>query len=245
MASTTRVPIASLPLVSPADRLTHNLRPEAAARSVAAFQNETLEEHPSLLRRSRIVPPSAHFSFTTPLPLPFPYQIPRGESDDGLRSIENWLGQREPLTPFAKAVSSGDPSSESATLQKLSSDGRNEHLKARHLLALSQTCLEDCLPALDVGDAFDTVSSPKDAENDQSPEHQQKEAARQELVDVLSGYATLMTPSTEDAGFAPWSLRYCGHQFGIWAGQLGDGRAVSIRASKPILSWLANLQLIS
>ena len=28
--------------------------------------------------------------------------------------------------------------------------------------------------------------------------------------------------------YAPWSLRYSGHQFGVWAGQLGDGRAISI-----------------
>ncbi|RKP12643.1 SelO family protein, partial [Piptocephalis cylindrospora] len=29
-------------------------------------------------------------------------------------------------------------------------------------------------------------------------------------------------------GTKPWSLRYGGHQFGQWAGQLGDGRAVSL-----------------
>lgn len=28
--------------------------------------------------------------------------------------------------------------------------------------------------------------------------------------------------------FAPWSLRYSGHQFGSWAGQLGDGRAITV-----------------
>lgn len=55
--------------------------------------------------------------------------------------------------------------------------------------------------------------------------------ARQDLVDVLSGHATLMSPpEVTEGGFAPWSLRYSGHQFGSWAGQLGDGRAISIRA---------------
>lgn len=225
MASTTRVPIASLSLVSPADRLTHNLRPEAAARSVVAFQNDTLKEHPSLLRRSRVIPAADHFSYVTPLPLPFPYQIPRGESDDheaGLRRIENWLGQREPLTPFAKAASFETSSNAASELQKLSSNGRNEHLQHRHLLAFSQSCLEDCLPALDAGDAFNVVTAPQEAESDQNSGDQQAKAAREELVDVLSGYATLITTPTDDAGFAPWSLRYCGHQFGIWAGQLGD-----------------------
>lgn len=32
----------------------------------------------------------------------------------------------------------------------------------------------------------------------------------------------------EYAGYAPWSNSYSGHQFGQWAGQLGDGRAVSL-----------------
>ena len=31
------------------------------------------------------------------------------------------------------------------------------------------------------------------------------------------------------AGYAPWSLCYAGHQFGQWAGQLGDGRAITLR----------------
>ncbi|EEB86647.1 hypothetical protein MPER_16324, partial [Moniliophthora perniciosa FA553] len=36
--------------------------------------------------------------------------------------------------------------------------------------------------------------------------------------------------------FAPWSLRYSGHQFGSWAGQLGDGRAITVLVS-PNPSW--------
>ncbi|KAG9093784.1 hypothetical protein FS749_013736 [Ceratobasidium sp. UAMH 11750] len=35
----------------------------------------------------------------------------------------------------------------------------------------------------------------------------------------------------EEKGYAPWSLRYSGHQFGSWAGQLGDGRAISLLAT--------------
>ncbi len=36
-------------------------------------------------------------------------------------------------------------------------------------------------------------------------------------------------------GYGPWSMRYAGHQFGVWAGQLGDGRAVSICESGLVL----------
>ncbi|GAW09091.1 UPF0061-domain-containing protein [Lentinula edodes] len=58
------------------------------------------------------------------------------------------------------------------------------------------------------------------------------------MIDVLGGRAVLMSqdyPKSESrperGGFAPWSHRYSGHQFGTWAGQLGDGRAVSILAT--------------
>ncbi|CDO77386.1 hypothetical protein BN946_scf184835.g8 [Trametes cinnabarina] len=55
-------------------------------------------------------------------------------------------------------------------------------------------------------------------------------AARQELVDVLSGHALLANVEGDDpqTQWAPWSLRYSGHQFGTFAGQLGDGRAISL-----------------
>ena len=70
------------------------------------------------------------------------------------------------------------------------------------------------------------------------------------MVDLLSGRRVLMTPPTSghdaapngangnypiansesqpETSYGPWSSRYCGHQFGVWAGQLGDGRAISI-----------------
>ena len=40
-------------------------------------------------------------------------------------------------------------------------------------------------------------------------------------VVILSGSA--ITPSMK-----PFAARYGGHQFGSWAGQLGDGRAISL-----------------
>ncbi|KAG6906961.1 hypothetical protein DXG01_011190 [Tephrocybe rancida] len=53
---------------------------------------------------------------------------------------------------------------------------------------------------------------------------------RQELVDVFSGQSVLapLKDVEDERAFAPWSPRYSGHQFGSWAGQLGDGRAISI-----------------
>jgi hypothetical protein len=124
----------------------------------------------------------------------------------------------------------------SEPLQKLYPASRHNDVV---LLGLSETCLRDCLPRLDVGDAFEFLGKPSLLDRADSHE-QQGEAeggtaavTRQELVDVLGGNAMLMSGDDADVSFAPWSLRYSGHQFGTWAGQLGDGRAISIRVYFP------------
>ncbi|WP_266171718.1 protein adenylyltransferase SelO [Dyella subtropica] len=45
--------------------------------------------------------------------------------------------------------------------------------------------------------------------------------ARPEFVEVFGGNALL-------PGMQAWAANYGGHQFGVWAGQLGDGRAISL-----------------
>lgn len=235
--STGRFPIASLPLPTLADRLSQNLKPDPETPSISSFQKDILRERPSIQRRSRIVPPSAHFSYTTPLPLPFPYRIPQPENPDDrdatMRNVESWLGQREALVPVPQAGFCADSANDSLKppLELSSSSGQNEPLQQRHLLALSESCVRDCLPNLDIGDAVEFLSGAPEVQYQGIESSDQKKAARQELVDVLSGHSILMKPESEDEpGYAPWSLRYCGHQFGVWAGQLGDGRAISIRA---------------
>lgn len=42
------------------------------------------------------------------------------------------------------------------------------------------------------------------------------------------GYAEVLSGNHVPPGAAPVSHRYGGHQFGIWAGQLGDGRAITL-----------------
>ena len=100
------------------------------------------------------------------------------------------------------------------------------------LVGLSQTGLRDCLPHLDVGDAFALLGTPAllPSDQDQVAEIVRSQAVRQELIDVLSGSAVLSNEDIDPVrSWAPWSLRYSGHQFGVWAGQLGDGRAISLR----------------
>src|SRR5699024_12011492 len=42
------------------------------------------------------------------------------------------------------------------------------------------------------------------------------------------GYAELLSGNRLPVGAKPVAHRYGGHQFGVWAGQLGDGRAVTL-----------------
>lgn len=155
-------------------------------------------------------------------------------SDDSDGYIEKWLSERESLHLQAPSTSFPD-----APLRKYTSKNRDQPLD---LIGISETALRDCVPHLDVGDAFailgtPTLSNEFDDEGNPQPSHNTKAVdARQDLLDVLGGHSTLMSPPRKEAPvnsipFAPWSLRYSGHQFGSWAGQLGDGRAISVRES--------------
>ena len=56
------------------------------------------------------------------------------------------------------------------------------------------------------------------------------------FVDVLSGHQPL-------EGFSPLAMVYSGHQFGVWAGQLGDGRALMIGQARNSKGELWDIQL--
>lgn len=54
----------------------------------------------------------------------------------------------------------------------------------------------------------------------------ESEATSEELKQVVAGNKFYWTE--EDGGIYPWAQCYGGWQFGSWAGQLGDGRAISL-----------------
>ena len=122
------------------------------------------------------------------------------------------------------------PAAHGSQYKKFASGSRDPE---RVLIGLSETGLLDCVPGLDVGDAFSVIGKPSllpsEDENEATAATPEEVAARQELVDVLSGRSMLI-PFDESGNpvSGPWSHRYSGHQFGVWAGQLGDGRAISI-----------------
>jgi uncharacterized protein YdiU (UPF0061 family) len=57
-----------------------------------------------------------------------------------------------------------------------------------------------------------------------------------QFVEVLSGHRAL-------EGFSPLAMVYSGHQFGVWAGQLGDGRALLIGQVRNRKGELWDIQL--
>ncbi|KAH8553198.1 hypothetical protein BGW37DRAFT_518162 [Umbelopsis sp. PMI_123] len=77
-----------------------------------------------------------------------------------------------------------------------------------------------------------SVSAAALKEIDLSPEEKNTE----EYLNVFSG--NLILPDTH-----PWSLCYAGHQFGYFAGQLGDGRAISLFETENIKGERWELQL--
>jgi hypothetical protein len=189
---------------------------------------------PSIMRRARLISPQSHFSYVSPLPLPFPYRItapdPSITQYDKAEWVEHWLSAHEAVHP-----------PEGRQDSPLSYPHNRDH--PRELIGLAETGWKDCLPHLDVGDALATLGTPSLAHFlDDDPKNpllasEEDVRVRQELVDVLSGHCLLVrsgsksisTEAENQPCLAPWSLRYSGHQFGSWAGQLGDGRAISVR----------------
>ncbi|TFK87969.1 UPF0061-domain-containing protein [Polyporus arcularius HHB13444] len=227
-----RVPISALPLPPASHSLIHALTPDPYTPTPAAWR-DIRAERPSLQRRARLLAPEAHFSYVAPCPLPFPYRVEYPEDAEGeaqVKAVEDWLVAREALREV--------PTAAGGRLKKYIAKERDQE---RVLIGLAETGLGDCVPQLDVGDAFELLGSPSlSVPSGQDPGSEPAVdvpaagetavAARQELIDVLSGHAMLMNGEGEDvqAQWAPWSLRYSGHQFGTWAGQLGDGRAISL-----------------
>jgi hypothetical protein len=236
---TKKVSLASLPIAPATRLLTRNLTADPIAKDPANF-HKLLYDAPSLQRRARLLDSSSHFSYVTPLPLPFPFNIQFPEDvQDKKQFIESWLSVKEATEVIDSAT---EPSNqEGMTLTKYTSEAR---IQERELLGVATSCVQELFPQLDIGDSLDVIGRPSLLAKEEKVDSHDKEAqqrvpsesdtkARQELLDILSGHTVLASfpsdSSDSTTGYAPWSLRYSGHQFGQWAGQLGDGRAISIR----------------
>lgn len=168
-----------------------------------------------MLRRSRGIRDGGAFTFTSPLPLEFPYDIQEPEEQQQEKrvgqevqatatTIEESLARFE-ISPDAVVADDGGKGTAFSSAARQSS-----RFPKATLLSYSSKCAEEWLPQLELG-----------AEGSKE---------RELLVEVLAGKTVLAREAEgKDVGFAPWSLCYGGHQFGSWANQLGDGRAISIR----------------
>ncbi|WWD17013.1 hypothetical protein CI109_101449 [Kwoniella shandongensis] len=186
-----------------------------------------LSDQPSSQRRSTTFKPSSEgvWARLNPLWAPWPIRLTKEEAlelgvdvDKGQQvNVEDVLRRWDPVDVQNDEAENG--------LKVMSSGHRLKFEPI--LLGISPSALKDSLPHLDVGDAVklcndDIESSPAGVETKEGQ-------ARESFIDILSGRKVIAS-SGEDSKtpYGPWSTRYCGHQFGVWAGQLGDGRAISV-----------------
>ena len=184
-------------------------------------------------RRSRQVREGGAFSYVSPLPIGFPYDINEigakvdkvvgKESEATASTIETTLASLEPSLQHPVVLAG---SAQRIPTAFTSPARMSNILPTPSLLSYSRRTAAQFLPQLDAGDAETLIQKGPGGETDVQK--------RNQLVDVLGGRTVLARApvfdgdEAETKGFAPWALCYAGHQFGFYAGQLGDGRAVSI-----------------
>jgi hypothetical protein len=218
----------TLPLAPYASRLTTALAPVPSASPSFAT---TLAHNPSALRRSTTFA-TGHFANVTPLPIEFPYRLPVRINDKGEREaavgVEDWLAAYEPTVkeaaPAIAHSSSDDDGHDGPAEGVIYSNGQRSWPTT--LLGFSQPCLDEVLPHLDAGDAL--AVSRGDYPAGGIDELASAHAGRDAILGLLGGREVRMDLDDDEAGLKPWSLRYGGRQFGSWASQLGDGRAISL-----------------
>jgi len=167
------------------------------------------------------------FTYTSPLPVQFPYDLDEGAEPTGPRKasdIERQLRKYEidPSKPvYDAALSSCTSPSDTTSATAFTCEKRESPaFPQAKLLSISHKLIKEWMPNLDIGDENGT---------------EQEKKVRQQLIDVLAGRTVLARKGDgqKDLGFAPYSQAYAGHQFGNFAGQLGDGRAISILSTPP------------
>lgn len=189
--------------------------PFAARTLQSSVPQLPLSSQPSAQRRSTIFKSSTPgiWARVNPMWAPWPIRVSKEEAEDlGINvekgekiDAEDIMKSWEPCEVLEQGAENGLDVKSSKRRVKLDPV----------ILGISPSALKDSLPHLDVGDLLEIC---KTGEQPTSGD-----PAREIFIDVLSGRKILASDS-----YGPWATRYSGHQFGGWAGQLGDGRAVSV-----------------
>ncbi len=207
-----------------------------------------LADQPSAQRRSTTFSPSTSgiWARVHPLWAAWPLRITKAEVEEMGVDMDNGgqVSMEDVLKRWDPVEEQGEKMRKSENGLKVVTSPHRLKLEA-YLLGISASILADSLPHLNVGDAVELCN----AGANQASTNGSASEARGMLVDILSGRQLLVgeslkaitdglltnghTSSSDTAGpsslpYGPWSTRYYGHQFGSWAGQLGDGRAISI-----------------
>ncbi|WRT66658.1 uncharacterized protein IL334_003618 [Kwoniella shivajii] len=232
--STQKVPIHRLPL--PSSTLQHTL-PQLA-----------LSDQPSSQRRATTFKSSIEgiWARVNPLWASWPLRLTKEEAlkmgvdvdKGGQVNVEDVLRRWDPVNLEHTGIPH-DSEEETNGLNTFTSDHRMKLDPI--LLGISTNTLRDSLPHLTVGDAPTICNRGASPSPDSTP----AALVRNALVDILSGRKILKSEKKDQDGkeYGPWSTRYCGHQFGSWAGQLGDGRAISILETESDQGGRQELQL--
>ena len=195
-----------------------------------------LDDAPSAQRRSTTFATSSSgiWARVHPMWTAWPLRLTRADVEEMGVDIDNG-GQVDVEDVLRRwdlddtSVDASESAGESSNGLRVRTSKHRSKLQSQ-ILGISTRALEDSLPHLDVGDGAAICNDAVTPSSDTSPEGSRRKA----LSDVLSGRTVLTSSAgfdsaeTGQSSYGPWSTRYCGHQFGVWAGQLGDGRAISI-----------------
>lgn len=142
-------------------------------------------------RRSKTFPKDGVWARVTPLPIAFPYRLPRAAEGDVQQGIEEWLADWDAF----------EPADEEASGLRARLSEKRRRLEPE-IIGFSEACARDSLPGLNVGNVVDYTGQRGDGD-------EQLDGTARELVDCVSG-KSVVVGQVEGKDYGPWSSRYAG-----------------------------------